>query len=265
MIVEQWASEELMALSADLTGKQWAGIMTIIKKELEGIGITALLASEDRPCSTSTYYGRWSKDTPGTKSKPGWIDIPSWMRALNLARRDYRKYLLEHGTSEAMQVLAKAAAPSARDLERQVVGDTAAVELLSRQLDQAVDEKDEGKITKLAQALGSTQLSAGLPALGRALEHKWGVETSMALIAAVGQVAAPLNLDRQKAAMGILDRAGEATAAKAVSHEKGEHEQHISFDYSSVPTEALERYVEERLRQRQGSEGRDRGTEQEET
>ena len=137
-----------MALSPELTGKQWSGIVTIIQKELEGIGITELLASKDRPCSTSTYYGRWSKDTPGQKSKPGWVDRPLWMLALKLARRDYRKHLFEHGTSEAMQVLAKAAAPSARELERQVVGDLAAIETLSQQLDRAVEAGREGHIIK---------------------------------------------------------------------------------------------------------------------
>lgn len=239
MIVEQWASDELMNLSAELTGKQWAGIVTIIKKELQGIGITELLASEDRPCSTSTYYGRWSKDAPGKKSKPGWIDRPSWMQALKWARRDYRKYLFEHGTSEAMQVLAKAAAPSARELERQVVGDSTAIEVLGQQLDRAVEAGQEAHIIKLAQALGASQLSGALPPLVRALEHEWEVGTMAALFEAVGSIATPVNVDRQKAGMGILDRAGESTATKQVVQQSGEDEHTIKFDFTGMGEEEI--------------------------
>ena len=259
MIVEQWASDELMTLSGELTGKQWAGIVTIIKKELQGIGITELLASADRPCSTSTYYGRWSKDTPGKKSKPGWIDRPSWMQALKLARRDYRKYLFEHGTSEAMQVLAKAAAPSARELERQVVGDIEAIQVLGRQLDRAVEAGQETHIIKLAQALGASQLSEALPSLVRALEHEWGVETTAALISAVGCIASPLNVDRQKAGMGILDRAGEATATKQVVQQTGEDERTHKLDLTGLPKEVVRLFAS--FGSEDPDEGVDGGTE----
>ena len=240
MIIEQWMSDELKNLSPELTAQQWAGVMTIIKKELEGVGITALLESAERPCATSTYYGRWSKKKKGQKSKGGWVDNPNFTQALAWARRDYRSWLMEQGTSEAMQVLAKAAAPAARDLERQVTGDSEAVEILSQQLDQAVNAQNEPHIIKLALALGNTQQTIALPALTRALGADLKAGARTALIEAVGAIAAPLNVDRQKADMGILDRAGEATAAKAVSHEKGEHEQRLSVDLREFSTEFLE-------------------------
>lgn len=264
MIAEQWMSDELREITPHLTGQQWAGIMQIVKAELKGETQTSVLRSENPPCNFSTFYGRWKRGSGKTKkSQKGWVDNPYFTQALAWARRDYRSWLMEHGTGEAMQVLAQAAAPSARDLERQVVGDTAAVELLSQQLDLAVKDKDEAKISKLAQALGSTQLATALPALARAMGHKWGAETSMVLIDAAGSIAAPVNVDRQKAAMGILDRAGEATAAKQVVQQTGEDEHTIRFDFTNAPDNFLDDAIDSLQREIEegSSQGSDPGAE----
>ena len=60
-MIEQWMSDELRDLSPHLTGQQWAGVIKIVKAELAGRSLTALLISPDRPCATSTYYGRWNR------------------------------------------------------------------------------------------------------------------------------------------------------------------------------------------------------------
>ena len=176
----------------------------------------------------------WGKEQAGL-GRPALVDAGP-----QVGQEGLSQHLFEHGTSEAMQVLAKAAAPSARELERQVVGDLAAIETLSQQLDRAVEAGREGHIIKLAQALGASQLSEALPALARALDHEWGAETTAALIGAVGNVASPLDADRQKASTAILDRAGEATAAKAVTHETGSDERTHKFDLRDLPKELVE-------------------------
>jgi hypothetical protein len=238
MAVEHWMSNELREITPHLTGQQWDGIMTIVKAELDGRTITDLLFSADAPCARSTYYGRWEKGSGKTrKSQPGWLDNSYFTQALAWARRDYRAWLMEHGTAEAMQVLSRAAAPSARELERQVVGDRVAVEVLSQQLDQAVKKKNELQITKLAQALGASQLSDALPALVRALDHEWEPETQATLIEAVGCIASPLNVDRQKAGMGILDRLDD-TAVKAVISET--RDSVSTIDLSGIPDEVVD-------------------------
>ena len=88
------------------------------------------------------------------------------------------------------------------------------------------------------------------------------METASALISAVGCIASPLNVDRQKAGMGILDRAGEATATKQVVQQTGEDERTHKFDLSDVPTELLELFAG--IGQGDGpgpGEGREGGTE----
>ena len=238
-MIEQWMSDELRELSPHLTGQQWAGVIKIVKAELAGRSLTSLLISPDRPCATSTYYGRWSKKKKGTKSQGGWIDNPNFTQALEWARRDYRSWLMESGTSEAMLSLSQAAAPSARELERQVVGDLVAVEALSQAMDIAIKQGDDLQVAQVARMLGDTQLSQALPALVRALEHEWEPETYGLLVEAMGRIASPLNVDRRKAAMGILDRLDD-TATRAVVQETSERAQRVKFDLSDVPTEILE-------------------------
>ncbi|HUW14884.1 MAG TPA: hypothetical protein VM537_34510 [Anaerolineae bacterium] len=231
-------SDELREITPHLTGQQWAGIMQIVQAELDGKTQTSVLRSENAPCNYSTFYGRWKKGSGKTKkSQKGWVDNLYFVQALAWARRDYRSWLMEKGTAEAMQVLSRAAAPSARELERQVVGDQAAVEVLSQQLDQAVEKKNEFQITKLAQALGASQLSDALPALVRALDHEWEPETQAALFEAVGSIASPLNVDRQKAGMGILDRLDD-TAVKAVISET--RDSVSTIDLSGIPDEVVD-------------------------
>ena len=72
-----------------------------------------------------------------------------------------------------------------------------------------------------------------------------------------------MNVDRQKAAMGILDRAGEATAAKQVVQQTGEDEHTIRFDFSNASDNALDEFIESLQggNEELGSQGRDRGTE----
>jgi len=238
-MIEQWMSDELKEITPRLTGQQWAGVIKIVQAELDGRSLTSLLLSADRPCAKTTYYGRWAKGGKSKKSQPGWVDNPNFTTALKLARRDYRAWLMEAGTSEGLMVLGRAAGPSARELERQVTGDLVAVEALGHAMDTAIKQGNDLRVAQVARMLGDTLLSQALAPLSRALEHDWTPDTYGMLVEAVGRIASPLNVDRQKAAMGILDRLDD-TATKSVVQETSERAQHISFDLEQLPTEVLQ-------------------------
>lgn len=236
-MVEQWMSDELKVLSGKLTGQQWAGITRIVQAELEGKSVNALLDGGGKICARSTYYGRWAKDKDG-KAQRGWVDNADFVQALEWARRDYRTWLMEHSTAEAMAILGRASVSSARDLERQVAGDPEAIDALCQALDVAVEAQSAVRVQAVALSLASTGLPGALPALRRALAVDWeddGVFTALA--EAVARIAAPLEPDRQKAAFGILDRADIKTAAKGTVNESGGKS--IVFDLSGLPADLL--------------------------
>jgi len=57
----------------------------------------------------------------------GWKDKENFRQALELARRDYRGYMLEQGTTEALSILSSTAPDAARLMRQRVVGDGGAL------------------------------------------------------------------------------------------------------------------------------------------
>lgn len=229
---EWWISDELRDVLAQLTAQQASGVQRIVEAELAGNSLSSLLDCEGQICTSTTYYG-------SGKNK-GWRGKPLFNEALRLARRDIRSWMLQQGTYDAMAILSRAAVPAAQDLERQVTGYVEAVEFLSARLDDAVQQQDPDRVKALAVTLGETGSSGALPALRRAVAAPWDPETFTALVKAIGKVAAPINADRQKADVAILDRAGTDTASKAQVHETSDATQRIQFDLSNLSDELLE-------------------------
>jgi HEAT repeat protein len=200
---ESWASDELIVTLARLTGQQADGVLRIVEAELDRRSLTSLLTGPDRICNGSTYYG--------THKRGGWLGKPDFARALELARRDYRKWLVDHGVGDALSILSRAAPEAARALEQEVRGDPSAVGALVRLLEHADAALRQGA----ALALGATGLAEVVTPLASALERETDFEVQKALIAALGRVAAWRDSDRRAAAVAVLDRADVKTAAKA--------------------------------------------------
>ena len=207
-VLISWASEELEAVLAKLSSKQAAGVQRIIEAELAGRSLSSLLDCSDQICTSTTYYGYKSKN--GRRDRPGWNAKPEFRQALILARRDYRAWMLEHGTSEALQVLASTAPSAARVLKHQVEGDADAVTALCRLLK---SELVEDRLNA-ATGLFSVGLPAVVPAIIQALGDEKDDRVRAALIAVLGRIAGYTDADRQRAAMAVLDRADVKTAAK---------------------------------------------------
>jgi hypothetical protein len=195
-----WVSEGLRSALRRLSGQQAAGVLRIVQAELAGRSITSLLEGEDRICNQSTYYRRG-----------GWRDKPAFNQALELARRDYRAWMLEHGTQEALVLLAEGAPVAARALRRQVAGDDQALGVLVGVL----EEPDAGLRMLAALHLGETGSPAAVSALRAALAREEDGEVRRALVAALGRIAAWRDEDQRDAAGEILDRAGTRTATKS--------------------------------------------------
>jgi hypothetical protein len=199
---ELWVSDELLILLARLTARQAEGVLRIIQAELGGHPLSSLLDCEDQICSSNTYYG--------TRNRTGWRKKPEFVKALELARRDYRKWLLDHGVEDALTILAATAPDAVRALRQEVAGDASAVEALKRLL-----KGDDPTIRQAAATqLGKTGLPEVVPALQAALQKETAPEVQGALVAALGRVAGWRDGDRRAAATGILDRADIKTAAK---------------------------------------------------
>jgi len=195
-----WVSEELRGVLRQLSGQQSAGVLRIVQAELEGRSIASLLAGPGRICNHSTYYRRG-----------GWRDKAAFNQALGLARRDYRAWLLEHGTQEALTLLAEGAPHAARALRQQVSGDEMAVGVLIGVL----EDPDAALRMMAADHLGQTGLPAAVPALRDALAREEDADVRRALLAAIGAIASWRDEDRREAAGEILDRAGTQTAPKS--------------------------------------------------
>jgi hypothetical protein len=225
-----WISPDLRSALGKITAQQAAAIVRIVQAELDGRPITSLLDGPDKIAARSTYYG--------THKRTGWRDRPEFNAALAQARSDYRAWLMETGTEDAMVILARAARPAARELERQVTGDLEAVEILGQEMERAIAAGDMGRIGLIAHSLEITGMSQALPHLRRALAvESLGVETYNVVVAAIGSLANPVNPDKQKAGFGILDRADAKTAAKGTVVESGA--KRISFDVSGLPADVL--------------------------
>lgn len=195
-----WVSEELRGVLADLSAQQAAGVLRIVQAEIDGRSLTSLFSGPDRICTVSTYYRR-----------KGWSHKPLFQRALELARRDYRSWMLEHGTQDALLILADSAPHAARALRQQIVGDGQAIAVLEGVL----REPDAALRIMAAQHLGDTGLPGVVLALREALAREKNAEARRALVEALGRIAALRDGDRRQAAGEILDRAGMETAPKS--------------------------------------------------
>jgi len=206
-VLISWASAELEAVLAKLSAQQAAGVQRIIEAELAGRSLSSLLDCSGQICTSTTYYGHKSKNG---RDRPGWNAKPEFRQALTLARRDYRAWMLEHGTSEALQVLASTAPSAARALKHQVEGDADAVSALCRLLQ---SERVEDRLNA-ASGLLSVGLPAVTPAVIQALEAEKDEAVRTALITVLGRIAGYTDADRRLAAAAVLDRADVKTAAK---------------------------------------------------
>jgi hypothetical protein len=199
---ETWVSEELQRVLAQLSPQQAAGVLRIVQAELEGRSLSSLLDREGQICTSTTFYG--------SGKRKGWRHKPEFNQALELARRDYRKWLLEYGVGDALAILAGAAPEAARALRQQVAGDPAAAEALKRLL----VSPDTSVREAAALELGATGLPEVVDALERALIKETDIQVRKALVEALGRVAGWKDGERRSAAISILDRADVKTAAK---------------------------------------------------
>lgn len=197
-----WASGELEEVLALLTGQQARGVVRIVQAELAGEPLSSLLDREGQICTSTTFYG--------SGKRRGWKGKPEFRRALELARRDYRRWMLENGTGEALVVLASTAPLAAEALRQQIVGDGGAIAALELGL----CASDAGLRANAARRLGETGLAGVVPALAAALRREREGEVREALVEALGLVAGCRDGDRRAAALGVLDRADVKTAAK---------------------------------------------------
>jgi hypothetical protein len=199
---ETWVSEELQRVLAQLSPQQAAGVLRIVQAELEGRSLSSLLDREGQICTSTTFYG--------SGKRKGWRHKPEFNQALELARRDYRKWLLEYGVGDALAILAGAAPEAARALRQEVAGDATALGALKALLGAPDPTVREAAATEL----GATGLPEVVEALERALIKETDIQVRQALVAALGQVAGWRDGERRSAAISILDRADVKTAAK---------------------------------------------------
>jgi hypothetical protein len=199
---ETWVSEELERVLAQLSPQQAAGVLRIVQAELEGRSLSSLLDREGQICTSTTFYG--------SGKRKGWRHKPEFNQALELAKRDYRKWLLEYGVGDALAILAGAAPEAARALRQEVAGDAAAVGALKALL----GAPDPSVREAAAVELGATGLPEVVDALERALVKETDIQVRQALVASLGRVAKWRDGERRSAAISILDRADVKTAAK---------------------------------------------------
>jgi hypothetical protein len=213
-----WASEDLTDALAALTSQQATGVIRIVEAEIDGRTLTSLLEGDDRICAYATYYGRGKSDT-------GWKDKPEFQRALELARRDYRKWLLEHSTSEAMLILASTAPEATRALRQQISGEPGAVAAL-----QVALQAEDPEIRKsAAMQLGDTGLASAVPALKAAYDQEQVPEVRETMVHALGRIAGFRDGDRRAAIGSVLSRVSEETAEKNTMQVQGNPDRPVEY------------------------------------
>lgn len=199
----RWASEELTQALAELTSQQARGVVRIVQAELDDRPISSLLDCAGQICTSTTYYG-------GGRRK-GWKAKPEFAKALKLARRDYRAHMLEHGTKEALEILAATAPEAARALRQRVEGDDRAIAVLVKTL--SAESATERRLA--AELLGKTGFRKVSPALEAALVDEGDEAVREAIMLALGQIAAGATRDVDTPA-DVLDRGDVKTASKGV-------------------------------------------------
>lgn len=198
----RWASEDLSQALAMLTPQQARGVQRIVEAELEGRTLSSLLDCPGQICTSTTYYG--------SGKRRGWKGKPGFRTALTLARRDYREWMLNNGTGEALILLARTAPEAVRALRQQIVGDRPAIAAL----EVALQASEPELRINAAKRLGQTGLSVTVPALASALAREQEENVKKALVDALGMVAGARDSDRRTTCFGVLDRAGTETASK---------------------------------------------------
>jgi hypothetical protein len=201
-VMARWASAELGQALARLSAQQANGVVRIVQAELEGRSLSSLLDCPGQICTSTTFYG--------SGRRRGWKGKPEFVAALELARRDYREWMLEHGTGEAMAVLASTAPDAARALRQRVAGDAPALAALEL----ALTARESNLRINAALGLGKTGLPDVVPALQEALQREKEVTVREALQDALGMIAAGAARDVD-AAESVLDRAAVETAVKS--------------------------------------------------
>lgn len=199
---ESWASDELIVILARLTSQQAGGVLRIVEAEIEGRSLSSLLDCPGQICSSNTFYG--------AGKRKGWRQKPDFVRALGLARRDYRAWMMTEGVQDALTILAGSAPDAARALHREVAGDWSAIESLARVL----ENEDAGLRAAAAQHLGETGLPDVVPILAARLAVETDLQVKQALVLALGRVATWRDGERRSAATAVLDRVDIRTAAK---------------------------------------------------
>jgi hypothetical protein len=199
-----WASDDLTAALAALTPQQARGVVRIVVNDLAGLPFESLFSGPDKMCSRATYHGR--------KAGEGWKHKDAFQAAVSLARRDYRRFVLEESTTDALVTLAQTAPEAAQALRQQVVGDPSALAAL----EVALQAQEAGLRINAALRLGETGLPQAGRALAAALVRERDETVKQALVEALGKVAGWVDGDRRAAAFGVLDRAAGKTASKQV-------------------------------------------------
>jgi hypothetical protein len=198
----KWASDELIVVLGQLSAQQAAGVARIVQAELEGKPLSALLDCPDQICTSTTYYG--------SGKRGGWRGKPEFRQAVELARRDYRAWMLEHSTSEALALLASTTPDAVMALRQQIVGNASAVAVLEAALN-----SDKPALRKrAARALGETQLEIVVGPLWRRYEIEDDLGVLDEIVWALGQVAGSRDGDRRAASKAVLDRGSTETASK---------------------------------------------------
>lgn len=201
--MDDWISDELREALSALTSKQAMGVIRIAQARAGGRGVNSLLSGDDPICARTTYYGR-----PG---RLGWLHKPEFTRAVELAERDFVMWLAEHAMMDTLAMLKAAAPKAARELARQIAGDTEAIDALCCCLE--AKEPAERKLAALA--LGQAAHGAAVLPLIDALERERAPDVREAMIEALGMIAAAQNPNARLAAASLLDRAGTETAEKS--------------------------------------------------
>lgn len=199
-VAVRWSSEELREALAVLSAQQARGVVRIVQAELDGRSIGDLLDCDDQICASTTFY-----------RKRGWRNNGRFRQALDLARRDYRAWMMEHGTGEALSILASTAPDAARALRQRVVGDEWSLAVLVETL----GAKEPGVRVSAATCLGQTGLPEVVRPLQRALQVEADGDVRGAIVTALGLVASGIARD-MAAAESVLSRAAIETASKGL-------------------------------------------------
>jgi len=218
---ESWVSEELERALGGLSAQQAAGVLRIVQAEIEGRSLASLMDCQGQMCTSTTFYG--------SGKRKGWRHKPAFNQALEVARRDYRRFMLDNGVNEALAILATTAPQAAQALRQGLVGEGGATSALVELL----GSRDAALRTSAARELAGTGRADVVPALVKALKRERDPEARGEMMGALGRLAGWRDSEQRAAALAILDRADVKTAAKAMQAHGG------SIEYVDVTEDEL--------------------------